>query len=212
MIIKYIGHACFRVESDGYSIVIDPYEAGSIPGLAPLDETANMAIASHDHFDHAALGEVRIEGSNRCPFTISSIETYHDECHGAKRGGNRITIIDDGKHRIAHFGDLGCDASKELSSDELAMITELDAAIIPVGGMYTIDAAGALSLMKAIRPKHVIPMHFRDPEGRYGLDDLATFESFTSLLDDYVMTESSVYDTDSEHVSVVNVLVPANIR
>ena len=38
MIVKYIGHACFKImdAETGYSIVIDPYEPGSVPGFGDI--------------------------------------------------------------------------------------------------------------------------------------------------------------------------------
>ena len=38
MIIKYAGHACFKIldEETGYSIVFDPYEPGSVKGFRDI--------------------------------------------------------------------------------------------------------------------------------------------------------------------------------
>ena len=47
MKITWIGHSCFRIEEDGYSIIIDPYEDGSVPGLAEVRETADAVICTH---------------------------------------------------------------------------------------------------------------------------------------------------------------------
>ena len=35
MKITWIGHACFKIESNGYTLIIDPYEDGYVPGLKP---------------------------------------------------------------------------------------------------------------------------------------------------------------------------------
>ena len=36
MKLTWLGHSCFTVESQGYRIVLDPYQDGSVPGLAPI--------------------------------------------------------------------------------------------------------------------------------------------------------------------------------
>ena len=41
MKITWFGHSCFKIENDGYAIVVDPYTKGSVPGLAALDTEAN---------------------------------------------------------------------------------------------------------------------------------------------------------------------------
>ena len=210
MLITYIGHSAFRIEKDGYRIIIDPYKSGMIPGLDDIDEEAELVIKSHDHDDHNAVENVHLTEGAECPFEITSIETYHDECHGAKRGKNRITIISDGNTRLAHFGDLGCDIERELEEEELSKLRNLDVALIPIGGKYTIDGAGAVALMNAIEPKMVIPMHFRSDKNGFGLDDIATRRSFTALLPSVIEHKKSTIDTDDELLAVVNVLRPQN--
>ena len=43
MKIKWYGHACFRVEGAGISIVTDPYTP-EVAGLDPVDEPADVVI------------------------------------------------------------------------------------------------------------------------------------------------------------------------
>ena len=44
MIIKYAGHACFKIldEETGYSIVFDPYEPGSVKGFGDIRDALRM--------------------------------------------------------------------------------------------------------------------------------------------------------------------------
>ena len=114
MKITWFGHSCFKIEKDGYAIVVDPYTKGSVPGLAALDTEANKVYCTHEHGDHNGRNEVRIISSEiDNPFSVSEIDTYHDEVQGAKRGKNKIYIIDDGTNSVAHLGDLGCELTKE---------------------------------------------------------------------------------------------------
>ena len=65
-----------------------------------------MVLCSHEHGDHNARTLVKIREGQTCPFSIETIETWHDEVKGAKRGPNTIHIIDDGNIRLAHMGDM----------------------------------------------------------------------------------------------------------
>ena len=48
MKLKWLGHSCFCIEAEGYTAVFDPYQDGSVPGLAPLREiTADAVFCSH---------------------------------------------------------------------------------------------------------------------------------------------------------------------
>lgn len=211
MKITYIGHSCFKLEKDGYKLVIDPYKSGMVPGLQDVHEEANMVLSSHDHEDHSAVEQVKIvDGDVECPFKITEIETYHDECKGEKRGKNKIFIIEDGDCKLVHFGDLGCDIEFELDKEDLQKIMNPDVAMIPVGGKYTIDGSGAAVLLKLINPRIAIPMHFRSAKHGFGLDDISTRRDFTALLPSVIEHRRSWIDTDTDGQFQVNVLMPTN--
>ncbi len=36
--ITWLGHSCFKIESKGYQIILDPYQDGSVPGYRPIAE------------------------------------------------------------------------------------------------------------------------------------------------------------------------------
>lgn len=56
----------------------------------------------------------------------------------------------------------------ELSEKQLEQIGEVDAMIVPVGGNgYTLDAVGALKLIRLVEPKLVVPTHYADGSLNY---------------------------------------------
>lgn len=174
------GHACFTLTCRNYTVVFDPYEDHYLPGLTPLNLEGNLVLCSHNHRDHNAAQAVHSRTGQENPFQIMTIETFHDPEEGRLRGGNTIHILQCGRLRVAHFGDLGC----TLTPAQLAELRELDIAMIPVGGVYTIDAQQAKALIDAIRPKIVVPMHYR--MGECGLQNVAEVGEFLSLIGDYV--------------------------
>ena len=56
----------------------------------------------------------------------------------------------------------------KLSEDQLEAIGVVDVMFVPVGGNgFTLDATGALQLIKAIEPKLVVPTHYADKNLTY---------------------------------------------
>ena len=208
MKITWIGHACFKIESNGYSIITDPYEDGYVPGLKPLRESADMVLCSHDHGDHNAKNLIEITEGKDCPFTITTIDTFHDEVQGAKRGPDTIRIIDDGHFRIAHLGDLGC----ELEEEQIEQLKNLDVCMIPVGGYYTIDGRQAAELVHLIQPKIVIPMHYRDDKAGFGFDVISTVDDFAENMDSVSHLEQSSISMDDLLNAQVVILTPRDVK
>lgn len=190
MKITWIGHSCFKVEAEGYTIVLDPYEDGSVPGCAMVRETADEVLCSHEHFDHNFRKGVTLNKQGADSVKVEVISTYHDDKKGELRGVNKIHILSDSKVRIAHMGDLGC----ALEPDQIEKLKGLDAVLIPVGGYYTIDAKQAKKLVDQIKPRVTVPMHYRG-EG-FGFDVLGTVEDYTRLCDDVKVYEGNMLEVD----------------
>ena len=206
MKITWIGHSCFKIESNDYSLVIDPYEDGSVDGLAPVREKACMVLCTHEHGDHNFRDGVEITASSFCPLSIETIESFHDDAHGAKRGRNKIFIISDGRTRIAHFGDLGeC-------PEDIGMLKGLDVALVPVGGFFTIDGSTAAEIIEKINPRIAVPMHYRNDEKGFGFDVLSTLEPFVKCFKHVSYLDGSSIDTDAVSESGVIVLSPKALR
>jgi len=178
MKIQYLGHACFKIISTGGELVIDPYKDGSVDGLAPLRETADKVICTHQHADHSGTECIELSG-NACNLEVTEIASWHDDQQGALRGPNTMFVIEGEGLRLAHLGDLGC----ALDDTQKAQLANLDVLMLPVGGYFTIDARQAAAIAKELRPKYIIPMHYRGDGFGYSVlatvdDFLAEFESF----------------------------------
>jgi len=174
--IKWQGHACYRFECDGHSAVIDPYR--EVPGYPVLTCQAGQVFASHtQHDDHGYFDAVKIvEEAGQSPFTVTTVDTFHDPEGGSLRGKNKMTIFEAQDVRFAHIGDLG----HELSQDQLAAISGLDIIMVPIGGFYTIDGIQAAQLAASCGARLVIPMHYRY-DGR-GFDIIAEPSVFMDAL------------------------------
>lgn len=204
MKITWLGHSCFKIESVNYRVVLDPYGDGSVPGLQPVREQADLVLCSHGHGDHCATECVSLAQGKISPFTVETISTWHDDREGSLRGPNTIHILDDGQCRIAHLGDLGCDPAPE-QKEKLRGLTAL---LIPVGGHYTIDATQAKKLVDELAPTVVIPMHYR--QGGIGFDVIGTVDQFTRLCDDLVPYPGSELELTPQMQRQTAVLMPRN--
>ena len=180
MKIEWLGHACFLLETnDGVKIITDPYESGSFGGAlgyAEINSKADIVTVSHKHSDHGftqAVPEARVvdkPGKVKIgTVQIEGVASFHDKSGGSQRGENIIFIFDIGGLRIAHLGDLG-----HIPSD-LGKLKNLDLLLIPVGGTFTIDAQEASGFIEAIKPKIVIPMHFKTEKLGFDIDGVDKF-------------------------------------
>lgn len=170
------GHACFKFSDSRVSLVIDPYNG--ISGLKMPEVSANYVFCSHNHFDHNAVEHVELIPSEAI-LNIGTIEVPHDHHEGTKRGMNLIHIFSLGNIKIAHLGDIGCIPNKEV----LKQLENLDIVLIPINGFYTISAKEALEIIKIIKPKLTIPMHYYRKERSLGLEDSNQIDVFKSLIE-----------------------------
>jgi len=168
MKIKWYGHAAFLITSDrGVRVLTDPYEPGFGGQLSygAIGDRVDLVLTSHDHADHNYTKDLpgspqivsgtvtkTVEG-----ISVQGTATFHDPSSGSERGKNTVfTLTVDGV-KVCHLGDLG----HILSQTEAAEIGPVDLLLIPVGGFYTIDAGEATRVIEIIKPKVVIPMHFK---------------------------------------------------
>ena len=178
MRLQYFGHSCFRLISDiGTTIVCDPYSAEMVGFEMPRTRT-DVVTVSHHHADHDCTDDIvggyaLLDGKVTCAaddIAVDTIETWHDEEKGAKRGANIVfTFLVDGI-KVAHMGDIGCYDKKVVD-----FVRGCDLMLLPVGGVYTVDAVGAMRYVKEISPKIVVPMHFMTAEHKFTLDGVDKF-------------------------------------
>ena len=181
------GHSCFTLATEAGTLVIDPYEDGSVPGLSPLHLEADAVYCSHEHRDHGNRAAVALSGKP-CAVEVEELATWHDEVQGAKRGPNTMRIFSAEGLRVAHLGDLGCG----LTPEQAEALSGLDALLIPVGGFYTIDAGQAKAVVDQLKPRGVVPMHYRGKD--FGYEVIGSVEDFLALQSGVVRYEGNVLE------------------
>ena len=132
---------------------------------------------SHEHGDHnnisAVTGKPKIVKTSELVkgISIKAVETAHDDKGGSQRGKNTIFCFNvDGIH-VCYAGDLG----HELTAEQVKALGKVDVLMIPVGGFFTIDAGTAAKVCDQLKPKVIIPMHFKTAKLGLPIADVEPF-------------------------------------
>jgi L-ascorbate metabolism protein UlaG (beta-lactamase superfamily) len=187
--IKYLGHSSFLISSADSNVLIDPFLTGNPMAAMSSDElTPDLILVTHGHEDH--LGDAieiskrtgstilgTFEVANYCSSKGANVRDGHiggvakfpfglvkffNAVHSSSAGdgtplGNpcSFVIVMDGK-AIYHAGDTALFGDMALIAEEF----DLDLAILPVGGHYTMGIDDAVRAEKLLNAKNVVPMHY----------------------------------------------------
>jgi L-ascorbate metabolism protein UlaG (beta-lactamase superfamily) len=184
--ITWFGHAAFKIEIADKIVLIDPWLDGNptSPVKASEIEKADIVFVTHDHGDHlgdafaickktnatfAAVvelanhaqengvknavglnfgGSIDIEGVK-----LSIVPAVHTCSKGAPTG---VIVQGEGK-TVYHGGDTAFFGDMQFIGE----FYKPDLALIPIGGYYTMNAKEAVEAIKLLKPKAVIPMHYK---------------------------------------------------
>jgi L-ascorbate metabolism protein UlaG (beta-lactamase superfamily) len=175
--LTWLGQSGFVLETAaGTRVVMDPIPKGLGYDL-PAGLKADVVTISHEHADHnnvaLVINKPRVirgltadkKGWTKVDekvkdVAIRSVGVYHDDKRGAERGLNTVFLFEVGGLRIAHLGDLG----HLLTDEQLSAIGSVDVVLVPVGGVFTIDAYQATRVVDQLHPRLIIiPMHYKTP-------------------------------------------------
>ena len=184
--VTWLGHASFRVNAGDKVIYLDPYEG-------EYAEKAHLIMISHSHSDHCDSTKIKairqrdtivlapsdcrskIGGSVKSlkpgekavvdDIVVEAVPAYNHKRfrspgipYHPKDLGVGYLLTAEGK-TIYHAGDT--DFIEEMN---VLKARNIDLALLPSGGTYTMDNPEAVEATLAIRPKVVIPMHRWDTD------------------------------------------------
>lgn len=165
--IVWLGHASFFITQTNTdkAIYIDPYNVVDGP-------KADLILCTHNHFDHKdeksikALSKegtrILVGGENINEgatieineIKIKAVPAYNLKKQFHPRGRGVGFVLEIAGQKIYHAGDT--DAVPEMAN----LAGQIDIALLPVGGTYTMDVKEASEAVKMIQPKIVVPMHY----------------------------------------------------
>lgn len=118
-----------------------------------------IALDRRPNEDEPRAGESReMDDLSEHAVTAFTVPSFHDDQDGAERGRNAMWVVEADGVRILHMGDFG---QKELSGEQIAHIGTIDVLLIPVGGTYTVDGQGAATIVEQVKPRIVVPIHYK---------------------------------------------------
>lgn len=204
MQIIWYGQSFFRIlakkgKEKLVNIVIDPFDEKI--GLKTPSLEADILLITHHHHNHDNVEAIKgkpflIDGPGEYEIKevfIQGIPAFHDNVGGKKRGLNTIYTMEVEKIRLCHLGDLG---QKELNSEQIEKIGDVDILMIPIGGIYTIFAREASKIISQLEPKIVIPMHYQIPKLKLKLEKLDGFLKIMGVKRPEILKKLSIKKKD----------------
>ncbi len=187
--LTYIGHSSFIIESPGGTRVVTDY-AGWAAGIVPDAITMNRAHSSHyTDFPDPAIkhilrgwnpdGGQAVHDVEIGDIRIRNVTTdIRGGMAGRLKDGNSIFIFEVAGLCIGHLGHL----HHLLGPEHVGLIGRLDIVMVPVDGGYTMGQAEMLEVMRTLKARIVIPMHYFGP---------ATLNRFIATMGQYFELETA---------------------
>ena len=168
--LTFVGHSTFLIESAGGVRIATDY-AGYTGGVIPDIATMNRAHSSHytDFPDagikHVLRGWNPGGGAAHHDLQVGDVRIRNvtTDIRGGEWGrvkdGNSIFIFEVAGMCVGHLGHL----HHELTPELLRLIGRLDVVLVPVDGSYTMGQTQMLQVLKDLKARLVIPMHYFGP-------------------------------------------------
>ncbi|MFC1635480.1 MBL fold metallo-hydrolase [Planctomycetota bacterium] len=178
--LQWLGHASFKICHEDTVLYIDPWKLKDSP------HDATLVLVSHSHHDHYSpediekvsgpdtklmaspdvmakekAGEVIMPGLTVELDTarVIGVAAYNPDKDFHPKTNNWVGfVIEIGSKRLYYAGDTDL-------TEEMKALQNIDVALLPVGGTYTMDAAQAAEAVTHFKPIMVIPYHWGDIVG-----------------------------------------------
>lgn len=191
--VTYIGHSSFLwTAPDDTRVLIDPYQdPDEGPPWFEKDfppVVADLAVSTHDHFDHNAVGKVPgspvlLTGSGE--FETPGIRvTAVPEVHAGKCVmPNSLVVVEAGGVKFVHCGDNRFDFNLEA----VAAVGQVDIVMVAVDdSQHLMSWDEVWQLATAFSPRVIVPMHYLLPGVVKASSTLLGIENWLASLPDDV--------------------------
>ncbi len=184
--VTWLGHAAFKIESNGLIIYIDPWIKGNpVSSLKSYKEinNADLVLVTHDHADHGFKDAIKICRKTKATFigvfelankaqkkvkkTVGGNIGGEIDINGTKvyftpawHSSNIATpcgfILEIGNFSFYHTGDTAFYSDMEY----LGKLYNIDVMMLPICSNYMMGIQEASWAVEKVKPKIVIPMHY----------------------------------------------------
>jgi L-ascorbate metabolism protein UlaG (beta-lactamase superfamily) len=177
MELSYFGANCLRITTKKAQVIVD--DNLQKLGLKSITKPTDISLKTFKEVpDNESRFKVDMPGEYETAGVI--IHGVAARAHMDEEGRNNATIytLEADGTRLAILGHV----YPELSEDQLEQIGMVDIVVVPVGNSgYTLDAVGALKLIKQIEPKVVIPTHYADKGINYEVPQVEWADALKNL-------------------------------
>ncbi len=188
--VRWLGHSCLLLESDGRRVLIDPFLTGNPAAAVKAEEVAaDFILVSHGHGDH--VGDTIAIAQRTGAMVVANYEISQwlqskglTKVHGQQHGGGHAFAFGRVKLTLAFHGSMLPDGSNGGNPcgfliafqdgtkvydaadtglfGDMRLIGEegLDLAILPIGDNFTMGPEDALRAVKLLQPRKVVPIHY----------------------------------------------------
>ena len=185
LVLRLLGHASFKLKVDDLVIYIDPYGGDE----SEYSDKADLILSTHKHMDHSDPNKIKLARKDSTVIITSTDNSGNIEGNvialdpGQKHDFEGIIIHGVPGYNVRRFRKPGEPFHpKEIQTafiieakgkriyfagdtdfiDEMKDLKNIDYALLPIDGKYTMDPKEAVDAVGAIKPKIVVPMHWRD--------------------------------------------------
>ena len=169
--LTFVGHSTWLIESAAGATIATDYNDYVRPQLVPDIATMNRAHNTHytnfpdPNIKHVLKGWSDGGGPVKHDLTYSDVRVRNvvtnirDWAGGAIAHGNSIFVFEIAGLCIGHLGHL----HHTLTEQQVGQIGQLDVVLVPVDGSYTMDVAGMVEVLRTLRARLIMPMHYFNP-------------------------------------------------
>lgn len=183
LLFTYYGHSAFALNDGHRKLLLDPFFTGNpLASTEASVVTCNYILVSHGHEDH--IGDAASIAA-RTGATVIGTPEILEACaaefgHGMNIGGEArfdfgsvyMTealhssgipgllscgfVVNIAGKNVYYAGDTALFSDMKLIADRFA----IDCAVLPIGDNYTMGIQDAVTAVKFLQPKQVIPVHY----------------------------------------------------
>ena len=186
MRIQWLAHASFLIEGEELRIITDPYDPVDV-NVPPVTETADIVIrSSHDDVAHAHIDtitpgfelitatEIVDKGATVKGVDFTAIWSQESLIHKDIPRDNAMYRFTLEGIQITHMGDVG----NTLSDQQMEALAGTDILLALTGGPPTIELDDLYQVIQTVKPKIVIPMHYRIPGPKFFMLPVTDFTTY----------------------------------
>lgn len=175
VLIRFLDHASFAILTDEGVLAVTDY-TGFVgnPDVVPDVVTMNNAHGTHftdapdPRIAHVLRGWAEASTPPQINLDLGSLTIRNVTTdlrgpfgEGARRDGNSVFVFETAGLCIVHLSHL----HQVPSAAQLGALGRVDVVMVPVDGAFTMNAATMAGVIKSMRPRVVLPMHWFSAEG-----------------------------------------------